>query len=126
TSRQRLQGARQGGTAPALAPLPMSKRKTPPKKDAPRRLPVGAEVTPGGVHFRVWAPRCRRVEVVFEGDEALAKRDTVDLTPEADGYFSGTAAGVGEGALYRYRLDGGDSYPDPASRFQPAGPHGPS
>jgi hypothetical protein len=34
----------------------------------PRRLPVGAEVIPGrGVHFRVWASRRRRVEVVLEG-----------------------------------------------------------
>ena len=34
----------------------------------PRRLPVGAEVLPGrGVHFRVWASRRRRVEVVLEG-----------------------------------------------------------
>ena len=33
-----------------------------------RRLPVGAEVLPaGGVHFRVWASRCQRVEVLFEG-----------------------------------------------------------
>lgn len=30
------------------------------------------------------------------------------------------------GTDYRYRLDGGDGYPDPASRFQPEGPHGPS
>ena len=27
---------------------------------------------------------------------------------------------------YRYRLDGGQAYPDPCSRFQPEGPHGPS
>src|SRR4051794_35293901 len=86
----------------------------------PRRLPVGAEVVPGGVHFRVWAPRCRKVEVVFEGAHA------VDLNPEAAGYFSGLVEGTGEGALYRYRLDGGDAFPDPASRFQPEGPHGPS
>src|SRR5690606_25766983 len=30
-----------------------------------RRLPIGAEVQPGGgVHFRVWAPRRERVDVV--------------------------------------------------------------
>ena len=35
-----------------------------------RRMPIGAEVRPdGGVHFRVWAPERRRVEVVFEGGE---------------------------------------------------------
>src|ERR1700693_2244467 len=31
------------------------------------------------------------------------------------------------GTLYRFRLDGDpQAYPDPASRFQPQGPHGPS
>jgi maltooligosyltrehalose trehalohydrolase len=88
----------------------------------PRRLPVGAEVLPGGgVHFRVWAPGRRRVEVV------LPDRGSVLLDAEADGYFSGRAAAAAAGDRYRFRLDGGtDLYPDPASRFQPEGPHGPS
>jgi maltooligosyltrehalose trehalohydrolase len=86
-----------------------------------RRLPVGAEVTPEGVHFRVWAPRRKKVEVVFED-----RRAPVELAPEEDGYFSGLAEGIGAGALYKLRLDGGDAFPDPASRFQPQGPHGPS
>ncbi len=90
----------------------------------PRRLPVGAEVQPGGgVHFRVWAPRRQRVEVVLEPGEAAA----VPLAAEGNGYFSGFAAAARAGTLYRYRLDGdGTPYPDPASRFQPQGPHGPS
>jgi maltooligosyltrehalose trehalohydrolase len=87
-----------------------------------RRLPVGAEALPGGgVHFRVWAPRRRRVEVVFEGEGAPA---TLALEEEEGGYFSGLAEGAGDGALYRFRLDGDEHlYPDPASRFQPGGPH---
>ncbi len=84
-----------------------------------RRLSIGAEVVPEGVHFRVWAPRCRRVEVIHD-------RGSVELEREADGYFSGFAEDLCAGALYRYRLDGGDAFPDPASRFQPDGPHGPS
>jgi len=89
-----------------------------------RRLPVGAEVQPGGgTHFRVWAPRARGVDVVVEAPGAVA----VALEPEERGYFSGAAEGVGDGALYRYRLDGRhDLLPDPASRFQPDGPHGAS
>ena len=91
-----------------------------------RRLPVGAEVVDGGVHFRVWAPKRKKVEVVFEGpagDWPLA----VALDPEDDGYFSGLVEGAGAGALYRFRLDDDETlYPDPASRFQPDGPHGPS
>jgi maltooligosyltrehalose trehalohydrolase len=95
--------------------------------DRPNRsLPMGAEVLPSGAGalFRVWAPRRQQVEVVFEGNPgARANR----LEPETSGYFSGLVADVRAGALYRYRLDGGSElYPDPASRFQPEGPHGPS
>ena len=89
----------------------------------PRGLPIGAEVLPaGGVHFRVWAPRRRTVEVVFEGGATEA----IELEPEGGGYFSAHAARARAGTLYRYRLDGdeGQVFPDPASRFQPRGPHG--
>lgn len=73
-----------------------------------------------GVHFRVWAPRRSGVEVVI-GAGAVA------LEPEADGYHSGTVTSAGPGTRYRFRLDnGGNLYPDPASRFQPQGPDGPS
>jgi maltooligosyltrehalose trehalohydrolase len=93
--------------------------------EPPRRLPVGAELLPGGgVHFRVWAPRRKSVEVVIEGEGASY---SIELEPQEHGYFSGLANGVREGALYRFRLDReGELYPDPASRFQPRGPHGPS
>jgi maltooligosyltrehalose trehalohydrolase len=87
----------------------------------PRRLPIGAECSnDDAVHFRVWAPRRSGVEVLLDGDASFA------LAAERGGYFSGSATGVGPGSLYRYRLDGRDAYPDPASRFQPDGPHGPS
>jgi len=83
-------------------------------------------VTPEGVHFRVWAPSRKRVEVVFEESASEEWEVEFELTPEKDGYFSGLVQGAGAGALYRYRLDGGGAFPDPASRFQPQGPHGPS
>ena len=85
-----------------------------------RRLPVGAEIAPEGVDFRIWAPKRNRVEAVIEGAQ------TVELERQDCGYFSGFAAGAKAGARYRFRLDSGQSYPDPASRFQPEGPHGPS
>lgn len=86
-----------------------------------RRMPIGAEFIPGrGVHFRVWAPRRKRVDVVLE-------TGAVALEPDAGGYFSGWARSARPGALYRFRLDGREAlYPDPVSRFQPEGPHGPS
>lgn len=86
-----------------------------------RRYPAGAEVVAGGVHFRVWAPQRKQVAVQLEADRSLHP-----LTREADGYFAGLVPGIGAGTRYRLALDGGDAFPDPASRFQPEGPHGPS
>jgi maltooligosyltrehalose trehalohydrolase len=85
---------------------------------------VGAEVQgDGGTHFRVWAPRAGRVDVVIESARPL----TGELEPEGRGYFSARLDGVGDGALYRYRLDRRSALlADPASRFQPQGPPGPS
>jgi maltooligosyltrehalose trehalohydrolase len=93
-----------------------------------RRLPIGAEVQADGVHFRVWAPRRQRVEVIFEGQQSdgVSKPPVVELQPEGNGYFSGLAKAASAGMLYRYQLDGEAQFPDPASRFQPLGPHGPS
>ncbi len=91
-----------------------------PKVGFDRRLPFGAEPVQGGTHFRVWAPRRKRVTAVIEG----SPERTLDIEP--GGYFSGVAANVHAGARYRFRLDDAGLYPDPASRFQPEGPHGPS
>src|SRR5437899_421775 len=101
------------------------------RQEAPvRRLPIGAEVQPaGGVHFRVWAPKCRKVEAVLEGETIAGSemlQRVVELESGEDGYFAGLAADAVDGSLYRYRLDEGKTYPDPASRFQPQGPDGPS
>lgn len=91
-----------------------------------RRLPVGAEVmASGGVHFRVWAPRRRTVSVVFE--PGAGPGSPIELAREEGGYFSRHVPGAAAGARYRYRLDSDSTlYPDPASRAQPDGPHGPS
>jgi len=86
-----------------------------------RRLPIGAEPADRErTHFRVWAPRARRVAVVHGG------RFSTVLEAEPGGYHSGVAnARIGD--RYQFKLDDDDRlYPDPASRFQPEGPHGPS
>jgi maltooligosyltrehalose trehalohydrolase len=91
--------------------------------EASRRLPIGAELRPDGAHFRVWAPRRQRVAVVLEG----AQQAEQELAADGDGYFAGLLPAARAGSLYRFRLDQDAMlYPDPASRFQPDGPHGPS
>src|ERR1051326_2676208 len=91
-----------------------------------RRYPIGAEVIDENkTDFRVWAPKARGLDVVVEGG-ANSNRVFHALTPEADGYFSGTID-IGVGTRYRLRVDTDENcYPDPASRFQPDGPHGAS
>src|SRR4051812_20313827 len=87
-----------------------------------RRLPVGVELGADAAHVRVWAPNAQAVRiVVVAGDDR-----GVALRREDDGYFSG-AINAAAGDRYQFILDNGDRrYPDPASRFQPEGPHGPS
>src|SRR5690606_2731043 len=86
-----------------------------------RRRPIGAESDGQRTHVRLWAPGRRSAEAMEDGGE----RGT-PLDPEPGGYFSGWIEG-GPGLRYRFRLDGEAALlPDPASRFQPDGPHGPS
>ena len=88
----------------------------------PTRPEIGANLEPDGVRFRVWAPAAARVEVVLEGPEARPH----PLARDDEGYHSALVPGLCPGTRYRYRLDGDATYPDPASRFQPDGVHGPS
>ena len=88
-------------------------------------MPIGAEPVESpeqGVHVRVWAPDAAKVTLVVEAPEA---REIV-LAREPDGYAAGFVPGLAAGARYRLQLDDGPRLPDPASRFQPEGPLGPS
>src|SRR5438105_11502371 len=91
-----------------------------------RRYPIGAEVIDGNqTDFRVWAPKAQGLDVVIE-DAAEASPKFCPLIAEPGGYFSGTI-NIGVGTRYRLRVDANENcYPDPASRFQPDGPHGAS
>lgn len=77
-------------------------------------FPAGSET-----RFRVWAPRVERLHLVIENGPAFP------MTPQG-AYFEGTFPDLGVGTRYRYRVDGASLFPDPASRFQPTGVHGPS
>ena len=97
-----------------------------------RRMPLGATyLGEKRTAFVVWAPRARALDVLFyhPGEtEPYARRP---LRPGKDGYFHGVLGEVEPGAHYKYALHpaaGGaeTALPDPASRFQPQGVHGPS
>lgn len=92
-------------------------------KSGKRLMPIGAEIGADeqSVHFRVWAPDVKSVDVLLTESGTLTP-----LRREKDGYYSGWVENASPGSLYRYRLDGGEAHPDPASRYQPEGPHGPS
>jgi maltooligosyltrehalose trehalohydrolase len=93
-----------------------------------RRFAIGAEpLSSRGTHFRIWAPARRAVHVVERSRETGGEGPGRALDPEGNGYFSGLLPDLGPGMLYSLRLDGQPPlYPDPASRSQPAGVHGPS
>lgn len=94
-----------------------------------RQFPIGAEiVSERGVHFRVWAPRRNRVEAIISPHEDFhGDTQALELGRGPEGYFSGLAPEAAAGMFYHFQLDEDpQQYPDPASRFQPRGPHGPS
>ena len=95
---------------------------------AKRRYPIGAELIGGNeTHFRVWAPKAKQLDLVIEESAAKnTKRTFHSLEAEEGGYFFGVAH-IGAGACYRFRVNNAENFhPDPASRFQPDGPHGSS
>ena len=80
---------------------------------------LGPRLVEGGAQFGVWAPRVRSL-AVRAGDR------TVPLEREDRGVWRGTVEGLGAGDDYLLVLDGERERPDPRSRFQPQGVHGPS
>jgi maltooligosyltrehalose trehalohydrolase len=73
----------------------------------------------------VWAPVAARVEVEIETRDGSVVR-TLALERDEDGFFAGEDAQGRAGDLYKFRIDEAARYPDPASRWQPLGVHGPS
>lgn len=87
------------------------------------RTRVGARPGPGGAcEFTVWAPDRENLSLhlLGPGERTLA------MTRDRCGYHQVLATGVNAHSRYVYRLENGREFPDPASRFQPEGVHGPS
>ena len=83
----------------------------------------GAHVLEGATRFNVWAPHAERVRVVIESGDAAGQHE---MPRDPEGVFSAEIPGVTAGDLYRFAADDRPPMPDPASRFQPMGVHGPS
>ena len=88
-----------------------------------RHVNIGAVyLGQGRCRFRVWSPFAERIDVRFlEPEERLET-----LLKGGGGYHEATLTDVYPGANYYYRISEGHDRPDPASRFQPCGVHGPS
>jgi maltooligosyltrehalose trehalohydrolase len=84
----------------------------------------GAELTGNGVSFRTWASDKSLLELVMMDDSGAAMQE-LPMGKDSEGYYHVEHPEASAGMLYQYRLDG-RLLPDPASRFQPLGVHGPS
>jgi maltooligosyltrehalose trehalohydrolase len=90
---------------------------------SPRKENLGAQlVGENACSFLVWAPHANRVDVCLGDPPERA----IPMQAVGCGYFHTVAEGVSSGTLYRYLLNHEKKRPDPASRYQPRGIHGPS
>jgi maltooligosyltrehalose trehalohydrolase len=67
----------------------------------------------------VWSPGSEKIELCFR-DKKLA------LVKDALGYWTGRTNELQRNDRYRFLINGGKEFPDPASLSQPEGVHGPS
>jgi maltooligosyltrehalose trehalohydrolase len=87
-------------------------------------MPFGAECREdGSIRFRLWAPAARQVDLSLANS---SRPNYLSLERLDDGWFELVTDAAKPGTRYRFRIDGGQEVPDPASRFQPEDVHGPS
>jgi malto-oligosyltrehalose trehalohydrolase len=88
-------------------------------------MPFGAEITDDGqVRFRLWAPGARKVDLSLDDGKGVAQ--ILPMSRLEGGYYEIVTDRAKAGSLYRYRIDGENEVPDPASRLNPQDVHGPS
>ncbi len=71
--------------------------------------------------FNLWAPKARDIKLVLED-----KKEEISLEKKEHGYWHLSYDKTSPGSLYKYKINNGDRFPDPASLSQPEGVHGPS
>lgn len=72
--------------------------------------------------FSVWAPFRESVSLLIKTPEPAS----IPMQKNEEGYWQVTVPDAAPGMTYKYLLDGSLERPDPASRYQPEGVHGPS
>ncbi len=80
-------------------------------------MPFGAEITPDGVRFALWAPTANEVRLVLNDTE-------LPITADEEGWYRLVSQDARAGSRYGFKIDGNLVVPDPASRFQPDDVHG--
>ena len=88
-------------------------------------MPFGAEITDDGrVRFRLWAPGARKVDLSLDDGKGVVL--ILAMSSLEDGFYEIITDKAAAGSLYRYRINGENEVPDPASRLNPQDVHGPS
>lgn len=89
-----------------------------------RTMRFGATLNDGAAVFRLWAPTARGVELLWHRPAAPTR--PIPAARRADGWYEVRVADAQAGQRYQWRIDGERVVPDPASRWNPQGPEGPS
>ena len=84
----------------------------------------GAKLTRRGVRYRIWTERKAVKLIVYRPDGSVARQ--LPMEPLANEFFGADDEQGKAGDLYKYEYEGSPAFPDPASRYQPTGVHGPS
>ncbi len=84
-------------------------------------MPFGAQFDPdGATRFRLWAPGARRIDLNLSHHDV---RGELPMTALDEGWFEASVSHAPPGTRYAFRIDGGITVPDPASRCNPDDVH---
>src|SRR5690606_27328610 len=130
--RQQLRRTRaRQGTGPRVRGALAEPDRHGPMSDTARPFRPFLGATPHGqaTTFRVRAPHAERVTLVLPRDRAPLNDDQAVVHPldrHDNGLWTLTIDGAAAGTRYGFGVDGRGPFPDPVSRWQPEGVHGPS
>lgn len=86
-------------------------------------MPFGTAIEDHSTEFRLWAPDARNITLCLE--DAAGPRKVL-MARQEEGWYRCIDEKAAAGSRYRFQIDDGLLVPDPASRSQPDGVHGPS